>query len=124
MKFSNTAEMFKINVGRNQAGKIDDPKDMPKVWNQTADAVLGSSYGGATTVSNKMVQQTTDAFRLGYNVIMFSDSDIASGQNLKAVVKMINAAPGQMYLILDTRSSYINFRKASGINTPNISYFA
>lgn len=123
MKFSNTAEMFKINVGRNIAGQIADPKDMPKNWDKTADAVLGSSYGGATTVSAKMVQQTIDAFRLGYNVIMFSDSDVARGENLKSVVKMINAGPGQMYLILEDRNSYIAFRKASKINTPNITYF-
>lgn len=123
LKFSNDAELYKVNVGRNIAGQIPEPNTNPKKWDQTADYVLGSSFGGGTTISAKMVQQTAAAINMGYNVILFSDRDINYGQNLKAVVQMIKNGRGQMYVILDSRKSYISFRKASGMDPANITYF-
>lgn len=123
LKFSNSAELYKVNVGRNVAGQIAEPSDNPKQWNLKADDVIATSIGGATTISSKMVQQVIAALKMGYNVILFSDSDVSYGDNLKYVVQMVKAAPAQMYVVMDDRNSWIRFRKESGINTPNITYF-
>lgn len=124
MKFSGEAEIWKVNVAQNKAGQVQSPKDQPEQWNASADDVLSTSMGGGTYISAGMVTKTQEAFAAGYNTILFSDSDVMWGENYTHVLQMIKAAPGQMFVVFDSHDTYVEFRKKSGINTPNISYFS
>lgn len=123
MKFSGEAELWKVNIAQNKAGKIDQPKDQPKDWNVTADAVLDTSMGGGTYISTGMVARAKAAFAAKYNVILFSDSDVLHGENYTNLLQMFKAAPSQMFIVFDSQRTYAEFRRMSGIASDNISYF-
>ncbi len=124
LKFSNKADLYKVSVPRNIAGKITDPSDAPKAWDKKATDVLGSHMGGGTDISSSMVVTVNKALADNYNVVLFTDGDVMYGGNYDNVLKMIKSAPPLMFIVFDHRDTYIAFRQKSGINTPNMTYFS
>lgn len=122
-KFSGGSTLWKVNVAGNKAGVVNDPKEMPKNWDLTSKQVMQNFEGGGTIFSNADRQQGVEAIRLGYNVVIFSDSDIMYGDNKDNLLKLIKAGPKQVFVIFDTKSTWVSFRQQTGINTPNITFF-
>lgn len=123
IKFSGSSDLYKVNVGGNKAGKIEKPGENPSKWDKRADEVLSSHVGGGTELTPEMVTQVTSAMALGYNVILFTDDNIMWTENYMYLSQMIKAAPSQMFVVFDAHKAYVEFRKKTGINTNNISYF-
>ncbi len=123
LKFSNTADLYKVSVPRNIAGKITNPSDTPEKWDKSAKEVLGSHMGGGTDISSSMVTTVNKATSQNYNVVLFTDGDVMWGGNYDNVLKMIKSAPGLMFIVFDRKDTYVSFRQKSGINTPNMTYF-
>jgi len=123
LKFSGSAEMYKVNIAGNRAGQIFEPHENPKKWDKKVDEVFGTSFGGGTYIGGNITNNTIKALRAGYNVLLCTDTDVLYGDNLTHLLKMIDAAPTQMYVVFDERESYLRFRQETGINTPYITHF-
>jgi hypothetical protein len=123
MRFSGDYDLHKGNFVKNKAAKIATVADKPRVYNTTVQSVFTTHFGSGTAFSGACVDQVSEALKLGYNVLIFSDSDIVDPSNLKGLMALIKQAPQKVFVIFDSRDTYVACRKAPGmVSTPNISH--
>lgn len=117
------SDIFRIiQIKGNKAGIISKPGE--DVKNMTLDAaeVYGETYGGGTQFD--VVYSTLSEFAAKqYNVLVVTDSDILSGSNLDALSKLIKAHRSNVFVILDSASTYASFMKNGGANTKYVTHF-
>jgi hypothetical protein len=77
---------------------------------------------GATNFGPQLAKDIKTLLNAKYNVLIFSDSDLSSGDNGDELVGCITHKLGKMFVLFDSRSTWIKFRERYGINTANISY--
>ena len=130
MKFSNDVHFFKIDLKKKKYGRIVNYNEFitkgridVKCTKNMAD-LFKSSYGGGTNfdsnIANIVLKLKT---KLNFNTIIFSDTDIAYGQNaktLKSVYKQLG--PKAFALIGCDHNDYVAFAKLLG-DKNNITHF-
>lgn len=121
-RFSGSYEVYKMVFSTNQAGKVATWKDKPKYDHKATD-LINQHFGAGTVFSASLAGEIGEALGAGYNMVFFLDSDILAGENLKNFLGLIKAAPKNVFVIFDTRDTYISFRQNAGVTTPNITYF-
>ena len=102
---------------------ITSIKDKPKYDLDASKTVFGVHYGAGTIFSGAIVMRTEEMLRAGYNVIMFTDTDILVGDNWTNLMKLFKGHSQQMFIVFDGQQSYIAFRQKFGTSTDNITYF-
>jgi len=121
-RFSGSYEIYKMVFSTNQAGKVDTWTAKPKYDHKAID-LLNQHFGAGTTFSSALAGEIGGALSAGYNMVFFLDADINSGENLQNFAALVKAHPKNVFVIFDSRATYISFRQISGISTPNITYF-
>lgn len=123
MRFSGDYDIHKGNFARNKAAKIATVDEKPRAYNTTVQSVFTTHFGAGTDFSGECVNQIATAMKLGYNVMIFSDSDILASSNLKGLMALIKQAPQKVFVIFDSRDTYIRARQTPGmVATPNITH--
>lgn len=122
VRFSNNFDIHKGNMATNKAGKIANAMDKPKVYDKTMHQIFNTTMGAGTEFSSQLVAQIEAAIAKKYNVMLFSDTDMLSGANFKNMSAMIAKYPKNMYVLFDTEASYVAYRKAGGVATPQVTH--
>ena len=123
MRFSGSFDLHKGNFARNKAAKISNVAEKPRKYETTVQSVFTTHFGSGTAFSAECVGQLAAALNLGYNIMIFSDSDIVHAQNLAGLLALIKQAPQKVFVIFDCRETYIAARSAPGmITTPNMTH--
>ncbi len=123
IKFSSTADMFYVNFNQNKAAKVNSFKDKPGQYNLTVDDVFGVHFGAGTVFSANMADEIIGMIKHGYNFVFFFDDDIMAKHNLEQFLRVMKAQPANVFVIFDRRQTYVKFRQAAGVSTPNITHF-
>ena len=69
-------------------------------------AVFKIRGSGGTNFGPRMVSEISRVIGLGYNAIIFTDSDIAYGDNWKNFLRLYTGHRSNIFLIVDNRSSF------------------
>lgn len=124
IKYSGHNSIHKVKFAQNQAAEVKDFDEKPKVWPLKAtEAVFGKHIGAGTNFDNALTTQINKMLTGGYNVVMFPDSDILAGANLVNFVSLFKKHAAQVFVVFDSRQSYLQFRQTVGLATANITYF-
>lgn len=124
LKFSDRHEIYKCIFARNKAHKITSVTDKSVgKYEITAQQVFATAQGGGTEISAASAADTAILLGRGYNCLLLTDTDILWGHNIKLVLDLIKRFPNQMFVVMRDRNCYIEWRKQTGIATPNISHF-
>jgi hypothetical protein len=99
IKFSNDVHYFKVDVKKKKYARILDIQDFLKTGKSTVTcdkavaSLFKSTYGGGTELTSKVTTAIkTLKMKMNFNTILFSDSDIAYGDNantLKSIYKIM-----------------------------------
>lgn len=122
VRFSSDCHIYK---GIFKADKAAELKDVNEKYSQmplSLNKVFHEHYGSVTNFAGTTTEQIEKLLADKYNVIIFSDSDVLSGENLDSLKKVLKIKTGKVFLIFDTRSNYIQFRKITGMATDYHSY--
>lgn len=122
-KFSGGHEIFRVNFSTNIAYKVAQPLDKKPVAKMKTTDVFNQHYGAGTVFDQALSGDISVAIKKKFNVIFFLDSDIMWGENLVHFLALLKSAPRNIFVIFDTRNTYIQFRQQTGIATPNITHF-
>lgn len=124
LKFSDRHEIYKCVFAKNKAHKVTNVSEKSGgSYELTAQQVFATAQGGGTEISPASAADTLVLLGRGYNCLLLTDTDILWGHNIKLVLDLIKRHPNQMFVVMRDRNCYIEWRKQTGIATPNISHF-
>lgn len=121
MKFSNSHTLYKCNVAKNKASKIEKHTD-PNKANVDLKILFSKTVNGATNFTSSITADIKKLLDDKYNVMIFSDDDLSYGENMDELLKLIRSHPRQVFVIFDSRDSYLKFRTNGKIATNYITY--
>lgn len=122
-RYSASHDIFRVNFARNKAAQVPDIKAKARQYPKTAQQIFSEHVGSSTNFSAEMASQLIAGLADKWNVLIFIDGDNLVGQNFVHLSSVIKAKPAQVFVIFDSRNTYINFRQKFGGATPNITYF-
>lgn len=123
MKFSGDFELYKVNFRSNLAAKVSTITEKPKNYPLKTSTVLGTHIGSSTFFSPQLAHEIATAVSQKYNIVMFLDGDILAGSNLTVFEQLLKSSGRSIFVIFDSRETYIQFRQATNFSTPNITHF-
>lgn len=124
MKYSNTHEIYRGIFARDKAHRVKDIGERSAgKYELTMKQVFANAEGGGTEISQQSHDDTLVLLGRGYNCLLLTDTDILWPHNIPLVLDLIKRYPRQMFVVMRDRNCYIEWRKATGIATPNISHF-
>lgn len=108
IKFSDGFRTYIANIGKKQyveapRGKV--PKNF-KPEKGSVEKLFSETIGSSTNFTDKLVAEIEHFIKDGYNVIVFSDSDILVRGNIEEFTKLYNSARNQVFFIADRRSTF------------------
>lgn len=124
IRFSSDFSIFKVMFGHGKAAKVGSIKDKVTNWNLPTTAVFNMGEFGGTSFNADLATKIIEGLKDKWNMIFFLDSDILGAGNIENMLRVIKSAPAQVFIVFDGASTYQQFRKQTGIATPNITYFA
>jgi hypothetical protein len=120
--FADRYLLLEANLLKNTAWKLDSFTNMgrpvPESAKQSLDDVFKSAYTGGTTFSSALVSELSKIAGQGYNVIIFSDTDLIYGANWENFLKLYNSYKTQVFFIAPDLRNYQAIIKHLGIK-PN-----
>lgn len=124
LKFSDSFGVWKGMWNPDKAIQVPskDLLTVPKNYDDKMSTVFKRHYGSVTNFSSELTSDLQTLIKAKHNVIIFSDSDIASGENMNELVKVLKTSGGKSFVLFDNKDTWIQFRKNSGISTDFISY--
>lgn len=122
-KFTSSYSIYRCNFARNIATKVSSVEDKARRWETTTSEVFKVHDIGGTVFSSALAGEIISLTSKKWNVIFFLDSDILYNSNFTNFMSVIKAAPGSVFVVFDSRQTYLEFRQKSGVTTPNISYW-
>jgi hypothetical protein len=121
LRFSETYEMFRAIFKGNKAVKVNDFKEIPSKFDLRLDTVFNSHYGSSTNLTSTIVDELLVLKKAGYNLILFSDSDVCSGENLDELASLVRAPGGKVFIILKSKSDWSMLEKSGKIDMTFVS---
>jgi len=124
LKFSDTHEIYRGIFAQNKAHKVSNiaEKSAGK-YETTMQQVFATAQGGGTEITPASAADAMVLLGRGYNVLLLTDTDILWDHNIKLVLDLIKRHPSQMFVVMRDRNCYLEWRRKTGIATPNISHF-
>lgn len=123
LRFSSGYEVFKGFWKKNKAGKVNSVLDNAKNYGESWDTVFKQHYGSVTNFTSEITAELAKALENKVNVMIFSDSDLTNGDNLIELVKLMKIkSKGQLFVIFDTRDTYIKFRTNAKFGNANVTF--
>jgi hypothetical protein len=122
LRFSSDVHIYKGIFKTNKATELKDVNDTYSNLELNLKTVFCQHYGSVTNFDDTLSSQLIKLLNDKYNIIIFSDSDITSGANLEELKKVLKTKTGKVFIIFDTRTNYLAFRKNSNMATVFMSY--
>ena len=115
LRFSGDFHIYKGIFKTDKMVKVQDVNDKYSNMGLSLNKVFHETYGSVTNFTSALTNQLIKLLNDGYNVMIFSDSDITGGENLVELKKvLVHKGRGKVFIIFDSKNTYINFRKNSG----------
>ena len=123
-KFSTTFTAYKGNFKKDLAVQVDHDTlfKRPTSFNDRMSRVFKEHDMNATNFSTQLADELIECVNKNYNVIIFSDSDCANGENAKELARVLRTKPGKVFMIFERRSDWVTFKNDHAILTPNVTY--
>lgn len=96
----------------------DLDKTVPAASQRKIDELFRMTLSGGTNFSTGLASELSIMASKGYNIIMFTDSDILIGSNWKVFLNFYKSHKRNMFLILNDRNTFAAVCKALG-SVPN-----
>ncbi len=129
MKFSNDVHYFKVDVKKKKYARITDVEEFINLGKSSVKcdtpmaSLFKTSYGGGTELTSKVTIAIKSLLQhANFNVILFSDTDIVSGENAKQLKAIYALGKKQFALIGCDINDYKAFVDLLG-DKNNISHF-
>jgi hypothetical protein len=122
LRFSSGFELFKGNASRNTAGTIVNVADKVKQYGKSCDSLFKVHYSGGTDFDNRICSKIREAIQLKYNILIFSDSDMLTGNNYKNLLALVSESPQHIFVLFDSYYTYQQWRQQSGLSTSNMTH--
>jgi len=118
--FANSPEHFAANLGDKKYWPVASFNDLekPSKLQRPIGELFQMRSSGGTNFTTAMAAELGSMASKGYNIIMFTDSDILYGTNWKVFLNFYKAHKRNMFLILDNRNTFDQVAKALG-SVPN-----
>ena len=130
IKYSDTYKTYLCNMNANTyqrvtIGDIEDlePDEDGLGGGGSLKTLFSTTMNGGTYFSDKLVNHVKHFSDLGYNVIMFSDSDIIGGENFTNYKKLFIHARQKLFTILDNEQTYKSIITRVTGSTKYVSHF-
>lgn len=110
IKFSSGHESYACNA-RKRVGVKASPKQYLSGINYSKDSIstdviFKTGEQGATNYTGEMTGMAKTLANAGFNVMIFTDSDVLYGNNLDEVKKTVSACGKKFFLVLDSLNTY------------------
>jgi len=119
--FAGEDRYFKVNIGKNcyaEVTTVDEflDKDMPKDAETGADNVFNKAGSGGTEFTKKIANNLDLLADKKYNIIIFSDGDLLSGENFINLSNLWlkHKKSNNVCFIADCKETWVNACKAIG----------
>jgi len=122
IKFSNDYHIYKGIFGKNKASLVKNITEKPQMTLNLRD-IFYQHYGSVTNFTSELAGVLATLLKNKYNVLIFSDSDVIAGENFDALMSLFKVQGGKLFVVFDSRDTYIRFRQNAKMSTPNISFF-
>lgn len=122
LNYSDSHKLYRVNFAKDKAAHVPDIRTKAKSYPLRFADVMKGQYGG-TRFSQAQAAEMIQAAKSKWNIMIFIDSDNLSGENWKNLASVIRSAPRNVFVIFDSRATYIQFRQLNGGATANITYF-
>lgn len=123
IKFSSQHHIYHCNFSNNKY------TEMPEVFSKSTTNKTGSikdlftsHLAGGTSFTKDLVRQASLLAKKKYNLLVISDSDILSGENFDNVKTLLAENKG-VFIILDSRETFIQFAQKLKQIHKNVTYF-
>jgi predicted metal-dependent peptidase len=123
IKFSGDVSIHKCNIATNKAARVNSVDEKPKTWNTTVVDAMKFNWGGGTVFDSTVTGPVLTLLARKHNVIICTDADIMWGENLPHLQSLIQKYPKQVFVVFDTRDTYLQYRQKSKVITENVTYF-
>lgn len=125
--FAGDMRLFQINIRENTYQEVPsladmsgDLKKVPKKKNWKT--VLTLQAGGGTEFKPSVLMEIKQLIDQGYNIVMFSDSDMLADQNWKNFVWLTVKHREHLAFIADTKSTWKSIVEKLKMNLPRFGY--
>lgn len=124
IKFSASYDIFKAIFKGDKAGKIPDVLAKPKVWDKKMSEVFKDHFGSSTNFSAGLVNELDTLLKKKHNVLIFSDRDVVTdSSNFNELLRLMKQKNGKIFIIFDSKQTYVSFLQKGKFTTPYITYF-
>jgi hypothetical protein len=123
-RFSGEHTTFKCIPRTDQASVVRSVTDKPAKYETKMSTEFSRAELGGTVFGPALAQDLRTALTHKYNVLIMSDGDVTSGSNFTNLVELIKSHPANVFVIFNNRESYMQFRAAANMSTPNITYMS
>jgi len=130
IKFSNDVHLFKVDVKKKKYGRVTNIQEFIKTGKsdikctKNALELFKSTYGGGTNLNSKIANIVIKMkTQLNFNTVIFSDTDIAYGDNAQTLKRMYKQLGPKAFALIGTDlEDYKAFVKLLG-DKKNITHF-
>ena len=123
IKFSGDHHIFKCNFSRDKYTELSSVFDKSAVEHSGSVKELFSKHiGSSTNFSDRLTHEISLLANKKYNLLIMSDSDILYGENFENVKKLI-VEHKNVFIILDSRQTFIRMSQMLKQVSKNITYF-
>ena len=117
--FASAPIFFAANLRDNTAWPVPTfnamSKPVPKTAKRPLNIVLQSSMAGGTDFSAGLAAELSGMASKGYNIVMFSDTDVLYGDNWTNLVNLYKSHKQKFFFIADSSRSYNEIVKKLGV---------
>ena len=111
MFFADSYSMYKINLAKNTYSPISNVADMSKTTQKNTTQknwknLLTSASSGGTSFNGEIISDISSLCAKGYNIMIFTDSDIIYGQNLESLQHLYNSYKNQIYVCAKDKGQF------------------
>lgn len=122
--FATNSKFFAANIKKNKAWEISSVKDLSKPVPATSqmdlDVLLSSYATGMTNFSDTLASQLLQACASGFNVLMFSDTDMLDTNNWKNFLSLATSPHRKkFFFIADSSYTFNRIIETMGGIKPN-----
>lgn len=120
LKYGNNHITFNCNFSTNKAQLVTDSAELNRILtaqeipepktsgaNSTVELALNTTFAGGSTLGDDEIRIISNAYKNGYNILIFTDTDILAQNNLDKVKFLYHKlAKNRFYIVATTLSDF------------------
>jgi hypothetical protein len=125
--FTEGVSYYEVNIGKDYYAEITDfsklGKSEAKKRIKGYKKVFSMASSGGTVLSSELTAQLSSTAGQGYNVMLFSDSDLTTGINFTNLSNLYNKHRSNIFFIADSKETYLMMCRQMGSSPKTFSHF-